>query len=95
MTNSCQLVCSQILAEFDFPASGIGKLASSIPLPLVPDAGTDPRNAQHQFFFLALISMRKLLNRILYHLYIRSTYHLARHLECNVYISPSRSAGRL
>ncbi|KAM5344416.1 hypothetical protein ACJ41O_012952 [Fusarium nematophilum] len=62
---------SQILAEFDFPASGLGKLASSIPLPLVPAAGTDPRHAQYQFFFLALISMRKLLNRILFHLYSR------------------------
>ncbi|KAJ3548921.1 hypothetical protein NM208_g762 [Fusarium decemcellulare] len=62
---------SQILAEFDFPASGLGKLASSIPLPLVPGAGTDPRHAKYQFFFLALISMRKLLNRILFHLYSR------------------------
>lgn len=62
---------SQILAEFDFPASGLGKLASKIPLPLIPDGGTDPRLAEYQFFFLALISMRKLLNRILYHLYSR------------------------
>ncbi|KAF4971472.1 hypothetical protein FSARC_1700 [Fusarium sarcochroum] len=63
---------SQILAEFDFPASGLGKLASSMPLPVVPAAGTDPRHAQYQFFFLALISMRKLLNRILFHLYSRT-----------------------
>ncbi|CVL03768.1 uncharacterized protein FMAN_15008 [Fusarium mangiferae] len=62
---------SQILAEFDFPASGLGKLASSMPLPVVPGAGTDPCHAQYQFFFLALISMRKLLNRILFHLYSR------------------------
>ncbi|KAI3580410.1 hypothetical protein IWW34DRAFT_848705 [Fusarium oxysporum f. sp. albedinis] len=62
---------SQILAEFDFPASGLGKLASSMPLPVIPGAGTDPRHAQYQFFFLALISMRKLLNRILFHLYSR------------------------
>ncbi|KAF4980214.1 hypothetical protein FZEAL_3725 [Fusarium zealandicum] len=62
---------SQILAEFDFPASGLGKLASSIPLPLVPGAGTSPLHARYQFFFLALISMRKLLNRILFHLYSR------------------------
>ncbi|KAG5816046.1 hypothetical protein H9Q74_006127 [Fusarium xylarioides] len=62
---------SQILAEFDFPASGLGKLASSMPLPVVPGAGADPSHAQYQFFFLALISMRKLLNRILFHLYSR------------------------
>lgn len=42
-----------------------------MPLPVIPGAGTDPRHAQYQFFFLALISMRKLLNRILFHLYSR------------------------
>ncbi|KAF5723948.1 oleate-activated transcription factor 1 [Fusarium mundagurra] len=67
----CLLLMGQILAEFDFPASGLGKLASSMPLPVVPGAGTDPSHAQYQFFFLALISMRKLLNRILFHLYSR------------------------
>ncbi|KAL2694945.1 hypothetical protein Neosp_001534 [[Neocosmospora] mangrovei] len=67
----CLLLMGQILAEFDFPASGLGKLASSIPLPLMPGAGTDPHYAKYQFFFLALISMRKLLNRILFHLYSR------------------------
>ncbi|VUC37968.1 unnamed protein product [Clonostachys rosea] len=60
---------SQLLAEFDFPPSGLGKLAGSVALPLVPDAGTDPHHAKYQFFFLALISMRKLLNRVLYHVY--------------------------
>ncbi|KAG4291879.1 hypothetical protein FPRO06_13132 [Fusarium proliferatum] len=67
----CLLLMGQILAEFDFPASGLGKLASSMPLPVVPGAGADPCHAQYQFFFLALISMRKLLNRILFHLYSR------------------------
>ncbi|KAL6922459.1 hypothetical protein FSST1_006485 [Fusarium sambucinum] len=62
---------SQILAEYDFPASGLGKLASSMPLPVVPAADTDPRHARYQLFFLGLISMRKLLNRILFHLYSR------------------------
>ncbi|CAH0043346.1 unnamed protein product, partial [Clonostachys solani] len=62
-------VSSQLLAEFDFPPSGLGKLAGSVALPLVPDAGTDPHHAKYQFFFLALISMRKLLNRVLYHVY--------------------------
>ncbi|KAF5719299.1 oleate-activated transcription factor 1 [Fusarium globosum] len=42
-----------------------------MPLPVVPGAGADPCHAQYQFFFLALISMRKLLNRILFHLYSR------------------------
>ncbi|CAG9985572.1 unnamed protein product, partial [Clonostachys byssicola] len=60
---------SQLLAEFDFPPSGLGKLAGSVALPLVPNAGTDPHHAKYQFFFLALISMRKLLNRVLYHVY--------------------------
>lgn len=68
---------SQILAEFDFPASGLGKLAVNVPLPFAPGAETDPRHAQYQFFFLALISMRKLLNRVLYHLYSRGNILLA------------------
>ncbi|KAI1033741.1 hypothetical protein LB503_011110 [Fusarium chuoi] len=67
----CLLLMGQILAEFDFPASGLGKLASSMPLPVVPGAGAEPCHAQYQLFFLALISMRKLLNRILFHLYSR------------------------
>ncbi|KAH6692476.1 hypothetical protein F5X68DRAFT_273725 [Plectosphaerella plurivora] len=62
---------SQLLAEFDLPPSGLGKLANSIPLPLVPNAATDPRLAQYQFFFLALIAIRKLLNRVLLYLYSR------------------------
>ncbi|KAM0335755.1 hypothetical protein ACHAQA_000805 [Verticillium albo-atrum] len=62
---------SQLLAEFGFPSSGLGKLANSIPLPVVPSATTDPRLAQYQFFFLALIAIRKLLNRILLYLYSR------------------------
>ncbi|CAH0028949.1 unnamed protein product [Clonostachys rhizophaga] len=66
---------SQLLAEFDFPPSGLGKLAGSVALPLVPDAGTDPHHAKYQFFFLALISMRKLLNRVLYHVYKQGIIH--------------------
>ncbi|KAF5024660.1 hypothetical protein F66182_3282 [Fusarium sp. NRRL 66182] len=42
-----------------------------MPLPVIPPAGTDPRYAQYQFFFLALLSMRKLLNCIPLHLYSR------------------------
>lgn len=61
---------SQLLAEFDLPPSGLGKLAGTTPLPLAPDPG-DSDVCQYQFFFLALITMRKLLNRILYHLYGR------------------------
>ena len=66
---------SQILAEFDLPASGMGKLASSIPLPLVSGIGPEPYHAQYQLFFLALISMRKLLNRVIFHLYSRGEQH--------------------
>ncbi|CCT75820.1 uncharacterized protein FFUJ_11862 [Fusarium fujikuroi IMI 58289] len=76
---------SQILAEFDFPASGLGKLASSMPLPVVPGAGADPCQAQYQFFFLALISMRKLLNRILFHLYSRD------HIENPANVEPTQA----
>ncbi|TQV96967.1 fungal specific transcription factordomain-containing protein [Cordyceps javanica] len=60
---------SQILAEFDFPASGLGKLEGAIPLPLKPGAGQDAQHARYSFFFLSLITMRLLLNRTIYHLY--------------------------
>ncbi|RSL50764.1 hypothetical protein CEP53_008691 [Fusarium sp. AF-6] len=38
---------SQILAEFDFPASGLGKLASSIPLPLMPGMAYQEQNSEN------------------------------------------------
>ncbi|KAF5516042.1 Echinocandin B biosynthetic cluster transcription factor ecdB [Colletotrichum siamense] len=60
---------SQILVEFEFPSSGLSGLESSVPLPLLPDPGIDPRQKEYQFFFLALVSMRRLLNRIHSHLY--------------------------
>ncbi|KAF0328447.1 C6 zinc finger protein, partial [Colletotrichum asianum] len=60
---------SQILVEFEIPSSGLSGLESSVPLPLLPDPGTDPRQKEYQFFFLALVSMRRLLNRIHSHLY--------------------------
>jgi hypothetical protein len=64
---------SQVLAEFDLPSSGLGKLANSIPLPVVPSTTTDPALAQYQLFFLALIAIRKLLNRILLYVYSQGT----------------------
>lgn len=60
---------SQILVEFDFPPSGLSGLEDAVPLPLVPDSGTDPHRRDQQFFFLAVIAMRRLLNRIHFHLY--------------------------
>ncbi|KAF6829131.1 hypothetical protein CPLU01_08144 [Colletotrichum plurivorum] len=60
---------SQILVEFDFPPSGLSGLEGAVPLPLVPDSGIDPHRRDQQFFFLALIAMRRLLNRIHFHLY--------------------------
>lgn len=62
---------SQLLAEYDFPSSGLGKVAGSFLLPISPDTATDPRLAQYQFYFLSLITVRKLGNRILYYMYRR------------------------
>ncbi|KAH7140970.1 hypothetical protein EDB81DRAFT_843979 [Dactylonectria macrodidyma] len=61
---------SQLLAEFDFPPSGLGVYASSVPLPLVPESSQDIHQ-EYQFFFLAHIAMRRLLNRIHFHLFNR------------------------
>ncbi|KAH8679292.1 hypothetical protein BGZ61DRAFT_457010 [Ilyonectria robusta] len=74
--NQCQLYWvaylheSQLLAEFDFPPSGLGVYASSVPLPLVRDSSQDIHQ-EYQFFFLAHIAMRRLLNRIHFHLFNR------------------------
>uniref|UniRef100_A0A8H7K723 Xylanolytic transcriptional activator regulatory domain-containing protein n=1 Tax=Bionectria ochroleuca TaxID=29856 RepID=A0A8H7K723_BIOOC len=62
---------SQLLAEYDFPSSGLGKVAGSFLLPISPDTATDPRLAQYQFYFLSLITVRKIGNRILYYMYRR------------------------
>ena len=64
-------VSSQILAEFDFPSSGLGNLAGNMHLPLAPDDGMATERAHYQLYFLAMIAMRKLLNRILFHIYKR------------------------
>ncbi|KAK9239410.1 hypothetical protein V1525DRAFT_35698 [Lipomyces kononenkoae] len=61
---------SQILAEFDFPPSGLGTYANTVPLPLVPDSSQDS-DREYQFFFLAHIAMRRLLNRIHFHIFSR------------------------
>ncbi|VTT75196.1 unnamed protein product [Fusarium fujikuroi] len=82
---SCHCMLALLILEFDFPASGLGKLASSMPLPVVPGAGADPCQAQYQLFFLALISMRKLLNRILFHLYSRD------HIENPANVEPTQA----
>ncbi|KAK1507940.1 uncharacterized protein CCOS01_16246 [Colletotrichum costaricense] len=60
---------SQILVEYDFPPSGLSSLESAVPLPLLPDSGADSQGKDTQFYFLALVAMRRLLNRIHLHLY--------------------------
>ncbi|KAK1726375.1 uncharacterized protein BDZ83DRAFT_574790 [Colletotrichum acutatum] len=60
---------SQILVEYDFPPSGLSSLESAVPLPLLPDSGADSQGKDTQFYFLALVAMRRLLNRIHFHLY--------------------------
>ncbi|KAK1705278.1 hypothetical protein BDP67DRAFT_604593 [Colletotrichum lupini] len=59
---------SQILVEYDFPPSGLSSLESAVPLPLLPDSGADSQGKDTQFYFLALVAMRRLLNRIHLHL---------------------------
>ncbi|KAH6613161.1 hypothetical protein C7974DRAFT_322245, partial [Boeremia exigua] len=64
------ILSGQILAEFDLPYSGLGNLANFVPLPTVSDAPTSSRLTLDQLFFLALITIRKLLNRIMLCLYM-------------------------
>ncbi|KAL7940834.1 hypothetical protein V8C42DRAFT_206196 [Trichoderma barbatum] len=63
------LLESQILAEFNFPPSGLSSLENAVPLPVVPDSGAEPHHQEYHFFFLALVALRKLLNRIHVNLY--------------------------
>ncbi|KAK7445893.1 hypothetical protein Landi51_07820 [Colletotrichum acutatum] len=65
----CLLLMAQILVEYDFPPSGLSSLESAVPLPLLPDSGADSQGKDTQFYFLALVAMRRLLNRIHFHLY--------------------------
>ncbi|KAL8364511.1 hypothetical protein RB595_003679 [Gaeumannomyces hyphopodioides] len=59
---------SQILAEMKLPPSGIGRLESDVPLPIVEEGGNS-EDLTLQFLFLAQISLRRLLNRIHAHMY--------------------------
>ena len=71
-----------MLAEFDFPSSGLGNLAGNMDLPLHPDDGMAPEQAEYQLFFLATIAARKLLNRILFHVYKRGKLEMASLIPC-------------
>lgn len=63
---------SQLLAEYDFPPSGLSRLESVIPLPIPLDSFGEPTADETQMlFFLALVSCRRLLNRIHLNLYAR------------------------
>ncbi|KAH8897930.1 hypothetical protein GQ53DRAFT_778146 [Thozetella sp. PMI_491] len=78
--NHCQLYWiaylqeSQILAELDFPPSGVSGSENVVPLPLAPTSDTNPHQQDYQSFFLALISMRRLLNRIHSYIYNQGKY---------------------
>ncbi|KAL2812456.1 hypothetical protein BDW59DRAFT_167809 [Aspergillus cavernicola] len=55
---------SQLLAEFELPASGIGRYEDMIPFPFSEDRNTDAPGGFHRMIFLAHLALRKLLNRI-------------------------------
>ncbi|KAB5546908.1 hypothetical protein GE09DRAFT_1288638 [Coniochaeta sp. 2T2.1] len=60
---------SQFLVEFDFPPSGLSRLESAVPLPIAPELRAGSHHQHDQFYFLALIALRRLLNSIHVHLY--------------------------
>ncbi|KAK1690066.1 hypothetical protein BDP55DRAFT_544682, partial [Colletotrichum godetiae] len=82
---------SQILVEYDFPPSGLSSLEGAVPLPLLPDSGADSQGKDNQFFFLALVAMRRLLNRIHFHLYNKGNEALWSESHCERVQSPSHS----
>lgn len=60
---------SQILAEIGFPPSGISRFENEIPLPFADSYAEERPEAEYQFFFLAQVALRRLLNRIHSNLY--------------------------
>jgi len=72
---SCYILESDYLAELSsLPLSGIARIESSIPLPGTYHTHVDPQQEeQSSLYFLACISMRRLLNRVHQLLYARDT----------------------
>ncbi|KAH8810796.1 hypothetical protein F5884DRAFT_749206 [Xylogone sp. PMI_703] len=60
---------SQILAELEFPPSGISRLENSIPLPFTGEDEREEAQKVYRLFLLAEIALRRLLNRVHSHLY--------------------------
>lgn len=69
------ITCSDYLAELSaLPQSGIARIESSIPLPGTYTTHQDPHETEHaSLYFLACISMRRLLNRVHQLLYARDS----------------------
>ncbi|KAK8018319.1 hypothetical protein PG991_007509 [Apiospora marii] len=67
--------CSDYLAELSaLPQSGVARIESSIPLPGSYSTHQDPDETEHaSLYFLACISMRRLLNRVHQLLYARDS----------------------
>ncbi|KAL1878129.1 hypothetical protein VTK73DRAFT_8009 [Phialemonium thermophilum] len=72
---SCYILESDYLAELSgLPQSGIARIESSIPLPGAYHTHISPQEEeQSSLYFLACISMRRLLNRVHQLLYARTT----------------------
>ncbi|KAK2043165.1 C6 zinc finger domain-containing protein [Colletotrichum somersetense] len=72
---SCYILESDYLAELSgLPQSGIARIESSTPLPGEYNTHRDPQvEEQSSMYFLACISMRRLLNRVHQLLYARGT----------------------
>ncbi|TAQ89900.1 hypothetical protein B7494_g1772 [Chlorociboria aeruginascens] len=72
---SCYILESDYLAELSsLPQSGIGPIESSIPLPGQYNThSTTQEEEQSSLYFLACISMRRLLNRVHHVLYARES----------------------
>ncbi|KAH8901022.1 C6 zinc finger domain-containing protein [Thozetella sp. PMI_491] len=72
---SCYILESDYLAELsDLPVSGISRIESSVQLPGEYHTHVDPQEEeQSSLYFLACISMRRLLNRVHQLLYAKGT----------------------
>ncbi|KAL3447521.1 hypothetical protein BJX65DRAFT_92268 [Aspergillus insuetus] len=66
---------SQLLAEFELPASGLGRYEDMIPFPFSEYRNAEEPRELHRVTFLAHLALRKLLNRIHLNIYGHGNRH--------------------
>ncbi|RDW61744.1 fungal specific transcription factor domain-containing protein [Aspergillus mulundensis] len=75
---------SQLLAEFELPASGISRYEDTIPFPFSESRSAHEPRELHRMIFLAHLALRKLLNRIHSNIYGHGSRHNRHDILSNI-----------